>query len=66
MFLLKRRVSAVKQDIYGTLRSNCVLLSQVDSMDLDVLSALGDTLPKDEPKPEPPKLKPEDIVSVGA
>ncbi|XP_037534505.1 calpastatin isoform X2 [Nematolebias whitei] len=36
---------------------------KVASMDLDVLSALGDTLPKDVPKPESPKLKPEDIVS---
>ncbi|CAG5983391.1 unnamed protein product [Menidia menidia] len=33
------------------------------SMSLDALSALGGTLPTDEPKPEPPELRPEDIVS---
>ncbi|XP_034388510.1 calpastatin isoform X35 [Cyclopterus lumpus] len=34
-----------------------------DSMSLDALSALVDTLPEDKPKPELPKLRPEDMVS---
>ncbi|XP_034440719.1 calpastatin isoform X3 [Hippoglossus hippoglossus] len=34
-----------------------------DSMSLDALSALCDTLPEDAPKPEAPKLRPEDIVA---
>ncbi|XP_067360125.1 calpastatin isoform X8 [Channa argus] len=34
-----------------------------DPMSLDALSALGDTLPADTPKPEAPKPRPEDIVS---
>ncbi|AWP03211.1 putative calpastatin [Scophthalmus maximus] len=33
------------------------------SLSLDALSALGDTLAADVPKPESPKLRPEDIVS---
>ncbi|XP_071372641.1 calpastatin isoform X11 [Centroberyx affinis] len=36
-----------------------------DSMSLDALGALGDTLAAPEPAPEPPKLRPEDIVSEG-
>ncbi|CAI5688513.1 unnamed protein product [Oreochromis niloticus] len=39
--------------------------SEGDSMSLDALSALSDTLPEDAPKPEPPKVRPEDIVSEG-
>ncbi|XP_047203075.1 calpastatin isoform X9 [Girardinichthys multiradiatus] len=38
---------------------------QDNSMSLDALSALVDTLPEDKPKPEAPKLKPQDIVSEG-
>ncbi|XP_049893041.1 calpastatin isoform X28 [Epinephelus moara] len=34
-----------------------------DSMSLDALSALVDTLPEDKPKPKLPELRPEDIVS---
>ncbi|XP_035009119.2 calpastatin isoform X33 [Hippoglossus stenolepis] len=34
-----------------------------DSMSLDALSALCDTLPEDAPKPEAPKLRPQDIVA---
>lgn len=37
---------------------------QDDPLSLDALSALSDTLPKDEPKPESPKLRPEDFVPV--
>ncbi|XP_029906862.1 calpastatin isoform X11 [Myripristis murdjan] len=33
------------------------------SMSLDALSALGDTLAGPEPTPEPPKLRPEDIIT---
>ncbi|KAK1901262.1 Calpastatin [Dissostichus eleginoides] len=36
-----------------------------DSMSLDALSALVDTLPEDLPKPDLPELRPEDIVSEG-
>ncbi|XP_049893042.1 calpastatin isoform X29 [Epinephelus moara] len=34
-----------------------------DSMSLDALSALVDTLPEDKPKPKLPEVRPEDIVS---
>ncbi|XP_034095557.1 calpastatin isoform X42 [Gymnodraco acuticeps] len=36
-----------------------------DSMSLDALSALVDTLPEDLPKPDLPELRPEDIISEG-
>ncbi|KAM8757854.1 calpastatin isoform 13-T13 [Acanthopagrus schlegelii] len=36
-----------------------------DSMSLDALSALGDTLAADTPRPELPKVRPEDMVSEG-
>ncbi|XP_073323657.1 calpastatin isoform X3 [Pagrus major] len=36
-----------------------------DSMSLDALSALGDTLATDTPRPELPKIRPEDMVSEG-
>ena len=39
---------------------------QGDPMSLDAFGALSDMLPAAEPKPEPPKLRPEDIVSVRA
>ncbi|XP_035248241.1 calpastatin isoform X14 [Anguilla anguilla] len=35
-----------------------------ESMSLDALSALGDLLPDAEPVPEPPKIRPEDMVKV--
>ncbi|XP_029358939.1 calpastatin isoform X21 [Echeneis naucrates] len=38
---------------------------QGPSISGDALSALGDLLPADVPKPESPKLRPEDIVSEG-
>ncbi|XP_051269726.1 calpastatin isoform X31 [Dicentrarchus labrax] len=37
--------------------------ADLGDMSLDALSALGDTLAADKPKPELPKLRPEDIVS---
>ncbi|KAI3369492.1 hypothetical protein L3Q82_007708 [Scortum barcoo] len=37
--------------------------AQGDSMSLDALNTLSDLLPEDKPKPELPKLRPEDIVS---
>uniref|UniRef100_A0A672HBZ4 Calpastatin n=1 Tax=Salarias fasciatus TaxID=181472 RepID=A0A672HBZ4_SALFA len=40
-----------------------VLCKQGDSLSFDALDALSDTLPADVPKPESPKLRPEDMVS---
>ncbi|KAG7229561.1 hypothetical protein INR49_012576, partial [Caranx melampygus] len=40
-------------------------LKKEDSLSGDALSALGDLLPAAGPKPESPKLRPEDIVSEG-
>ncbi|XP_013987239.1 calpastatin isoform X31 [Salmo salar] len=36
-----------------------------EGMSLDALDALGDTLAAPEPAPEPPKIRPEDIVTEG-
>ncbi|XP_052383290.1 calpastatin-like isoform X14 [Oncorhynchus keta] len=36
-----------------------------EGMSLDALNALGDTLAAPEPAPEPPKIRPEDIVTEG-
>lgn len=43
--------------------SSCAF-HQGDSISLDALSALEDTLPAAKPLPESPKLRPEDIVNV--
>lgn len=44
---------------------NLLFSAQGGSLSLDALSALGDTLAAPEPKPEPPKVRPGDTVSVG-
>ncbi|XP_053266870.1 calpastatin isoform X5 [Pleuronectes platessa] len=54
-----KKAPAKKDTTDGKLQAN-----PGDSMSLDALSALCDTLPEDAPKPEAPKLRPEDIVSV--
>ncbi|XP_059184536.1 calpastatin isoform X3 [Centropristis striata] len=52
------KTAAAKDATDGKLKAG-----QVDPMSLDALSDLSDLLPKDEPKPELPELRPEDIVS---
>lgn len=48
----------------GSILIDFLVSPQGGKMSLDALSALVDTLPEDKPKPEPPKVRPEDIVSV--
>ncbi|XP_062253652.1 calpastatin isoform X12 [Platichthys flesus] len=55
----EEKAPAKKDTTGGKLQAN-----PGDSMSLDALSALCDTLPEDAPKPEAPKLRPEDIISV--
>ncbi|CAL8336413.1 unnamed protein product [Merluccius merluccius] len=60
-FMIPTQASAVQ----APLPSPAKKTPKDDPMSLDALAALGDTLAAPEPAPEPPKLRPEDIVSEG-
>ncbi|XP_049893058.1 calpastatin isoform X44 [Epinephelus moara] len=59
----KETTAAGKDATDGKLTAGKLTAGQGDSMSLDALSALVDTLPEDKPKPKLPEVRPEDIVS---